>query len=87
MYSLETIPWVDVKKQTQILTRQSLKKCVRPIKRLKGVKKHIIRQKITHEHFRRAIETGMPHYVNYFTISSRRHNVTTDEKGKLGLSR
>ena len=54
--------------------------------RLKGVKSHLVHSYFTHECYVNSILTGKPRYVRYFTIASRGHVVTTDYKGKLGLS-
>ncbi len=87
VYSVETIPYEEFMKLIKngpICVKKYLKK---NIKRLKGVKKEIIRQYFTHDIFKSAVLSRTISQVSYFTISSRRHNVTTDLKAKLGLSR
>ena len=56
------------------------------VKRMKGVKSHLVRQEFTHKCYVRAILTGKPRFVKYFTINSRMNKVSTYKKGKLGLS-
>ena len=87
VYSVELIPYEEFMKLMEngpICVKKYLKK---NLKRLKGVKSHIIRQHFGHMAFKSAVLTRKITPVSYFTISSRRHNVTTDLKAKLGLSR
>ena len=56
------------------------------VKRMKGVKSHLVRQEFTHKCYVRAILTGKPRFVEFFTINSTMHEVATLKKGKLGLS-
>ena len=87
VYSADTVPWKLWKKYE---TRGEVK-CMRRVKKLalkrcKGVKKHLIRQEFTHRSYERAILSGKPRFVEYFSINSRCHQVGTYRKGKLGLS-
>ena len=87
VHSVEIIPYEEFMKLIEngpTCVKKYLKKNV---KRLKGVKSHIIRQYFTHAAFKSAVLSRKIMPVSYFTISSRRHNVTTDLKAKLGLSR
>ena len=56
------------------------------LKKMKGVKTHLVRQVFTYKCYERAILSGKPRFVKYFTINSRSHKVSTYAKGKLGLS-
>ena len=86
VYSLEIVPWDDWKslQGRDDICIKTLKK--KSMKRLKGVKSHLVHSYFTHNCYVKSILTGKPRYVRYFTIASRGHVVTTDYKGKLGLS-
>ena len=87
VYSADTIPWRIWKKYEsgeKVKCMHRMKKIA--LKRCKGVKKHLIRQEFTHRGYERAILTGKPRFVKYFSINSRCHRVGTYMKGKLGLS-
>ena len=62
----------------------NVKKCA--LKKMKGVKKHLVRQGFTHRCYVHAILYGKPRYVTYFSINSKDHKVGTFKKKKLGLS-
>lgn len=47
-----------------------------------GVKKHIIRSNFSHERFKMSIFNEVPTYVKYFTISTKKHHISTDLKSK-----
>ena len=87
VYSADTIPW----NVWQKYENRKKQKCMRrvkknAIKRMKGVKAYLVRQQFTHACYEAAILTGLPRYVEYFSINSRSHQVSTYKKGKLGLS-
>ena len=87
VYSADTIPWHIWKKYE----KRKIPKCLRKvkkiaIKRMKGVKLHLVRQQFTHNCYVTAIQTGKPRFVQFFSINSRCHDVSTYKKGKLGLS-
>ena len=87
VYSADTIPWKlwkNFEKSKKPLCMRKVKK--ETIKRMKGVKSHLVRQEFTHKCYVRAILTGKPRFVEYFTINSSMHEVATYKKGKLGLS-
>ena len=89
VYSVKTIPYEDfVKliKKGPFCVKKYHKQMV-SVKRLKGVKKHIIRNHFDHESYKSAVLNREITNVSYFTISSRRHEVSTDLKSKLALSR
>ena len=72
-------PWKNPRKKGLTLKNSELKK-------LRGVKKHIVKSKIEHADYKTSIHTGEPMYVEYLTIQSRGHEVTSTRKKKLGLS-
>ena len=87
VYSADTVPWKlwkNFEKNKKPLCMRKVKK--ETIKRMKGVKSHLVRQEFTHKCYVRAILTGKPRFVEYFTINSFMHEVATYKKGKLGLS-
>lgn len=89
VYSIETIPYEDFEKMIKkgpFCVKKYQKKMV-SVKRLKGVKKHIIRNHFNHQSYKSAVIKQELTNVSYFTISSRQHNVSTDFKSKLALSR
>ena len=87
VYSVDTIPWEIWKNYSNEEKPKCLRKVKKiAIKKLKGVKMHLIRQEFTHKCYIKAITTGKPRYVKYFSINSRCHEVSTYKKGKLGLS-
>ena len=88
MYSADTIPWSIWKKYESGKKSPRCMKRVRKIalKKMKGVKSHLVRQGFTHKCYEHAILSGKPRFVKYFTINSRSHKVGTFLKGKLGLS-
>ena len=89
VYSIETIPYEDFEKLTKegpFCVRKYHEQMV-SVKRLKGVKKHIIRNHFYHQSYKTAVLKQELTNVSYFTISSRQHNVSTDFKSKLALSR
>ena len=88
VYSVSTIPWASWKKYEN---DEKMMPCMHKIKRhdlkkMKGVKKHLVRQGFTHRCYVRAILYGKPRYVTYFSINSLNHKVGTFKKAKLGLS-
>ena len=91
VYSIESMSYdeyVDMSSSCQnggVVCVNEYKK--KNMKRMKGVKKHIIRRHFTHDCYKRAVLNKTIRKVTYFTISSMRHDVTTDLKKKLGLSR
>ena len=93
VYSFETIPFEDfmelMKKGPFCVKvyKKKMKKKVKNVKRCKGVKKFLIRQQFTHQCYKCAVLKGELKHVAYFTIASRKHEVTTDLRAKLGLSR
>ena len=90
VYSFETIPYEEFMKLIKkgpICVKKAFKKKMKNVKRLKGVKKFLIRQQFTHECYKCAVLKGELKHVAYFTIASRKHEVTTDLRAKLGLSR
>ena len=87
VYSVETIPYEDFVKLKKSFCVKKYHKQLVSIKRLKGVKKHIIRNHFNHRAFKSAVLQKQITNVKYFTISSRQHEVSTDLKSKLGLSR
>ena len=87
VYSADTIPWRIWKKYE----KRKMPKCLRrvkktAIKRMKDVKLHLVRQQFTHKCYLTAIQSGKPRFVQFFSINSRCHDVSTYKKGKLGLS-
>ena len=87
VYSVDVIPWEIYKKYETKKKLHCLRKVKKiAIKKMKGVKNHLVRQDFTHNNYLKAILTGKPFYVEYFSINSRRHVVSTYKKGKLGLS-
>ena len=88
VYSADTIPWSIWKKYESGEKSPRCMKRVRKIalKKMKGVKSHLVRQGFTHKCYEHAILSGKPRFVKYFTINSRSHKVGTFLKGKLGLS-
>ena len=88
VYSVDTIPWEYWKNyetgKEPIPCMYNVKKCA--LKKMKGVKKHLVRQGFTHRCYVRAILYGKPRYVTYFSINSLNHKVGTFKKRKLGLS-
>lgn len=89
VYSVQTIPYEDFAKLIKkgpFCVRKYHKKMV-SVKRLKGVKKHLIRNHFNHKSYKSAVVNSEVTNVSYFTISSRAHEVSTDLKSKLGLSR
>ena len=84
---MDVIPWQIYKKYETKKKPHCLRKVKKiAIKKMKGVKNHLVRQDFTHNNYLKAILTGKPFYVEYFSINSRRHVVSTYKKGKLGLS-
>ena len=88
VYSVSTIPWEYWKKYE---IGKKPKRCMKKVKmytlkKMKGVKKHLVREEFTHRCYLRAILHGRPRYVRYFSINSLNHKVGTFEKKKLGLS-
>ncbi len=91
VYSLAPVPWEVWNKIQNSPEYKNKPFCIRKlqkksIKRLKGVKSHLVALEFTHQNYIDAILSGKPKYVKYFTINSRGHVVTTNFRGKLGLS-
>ena len=87
VYSADTIAWNLWKEYEKIKKPKCMRKVKKEtVKRMKGVKSHLVRQEFTHKCYVRAILTGKPRFVKYFTINSRMNKVSTYKKGKLGLS-
>ena len=93
VYSFETIPYEEFMKLMENgpfcvkVYKKNLKKKMTNVKRLKGVKKFLIRSHFTHDCYKSAVLNRELKHVSYFTIASRKHEVTTDLRAKLGLSR
>jgi hypothetical protein len=86
VYSADTIAW-KIWKEYESQNPKCMKRLKKEtVKRMKGVKSHLVRQQFTHKCYVRAILTGKPRFVEYFCINSRMHQVSTYKKGKLGLS-
>ena len=87
VYSIETLAYEDyvkMEKEGPVCVNAYKKK---NFKKLKGVKKHLMRAHFTHHCYKQSVLNKKIRTVSYFTIASRRHQVTTDLKAKLGLSR
>ena len=88
VYSVDTIPWMHWEKyengEEKIQCMSKVKRTT--LKKMKGVKKHLVRQGFTHRCYVHAILYGKPRYVTYFSINSKDHKVGTFKKKKLGLS-
>ena len=56
------------------------------VKRCKGVKRYLLKSKLRHKHFREAIMKKKNFHVNFKTIASKNHNISTFKQKKLGLS-
>ena len=52
-----------------------------------GVKKHLIRQNFSNQRFVKSVFEECPKNVLYFTIASKKHDVSTNLQSKIGLSR
>ena len=93
VYSFETVPYEEFVKLMEKgpfcvkVYKKNLKKKMTNVKRLKGVKKFLIRSHFTHDCYKSAVLNRELKHVSYFTIASRKHEVTTDLRAKLGLSR
>ena len=91
--SFETVPYEEFVKLMEKgpfcvkVYKKNLKKKITNVKRLKGVKKFLIRSHFTHDCYKSAVLNRELKHVSYFTIASRKHEVTTDLRAKLGLSR
>ena len=87
VYSVDVIPWQIYKKYAKMKKPHCMRKVKKiAIKKMKGVKSHLVRMEFTHNNYVKAILSGKPRHVEYFSINSRRHVVSTYKKGKLGLS-
>ena len=93
VYSFETVPYEEFVKLMEKgpfcvkVYKKNLKKKMTNVKRLKGVKKCLVRSHFTHDCYKNAILNRTLKHVSFFTISARAHQVTTDLRAKLGLSR
>ena len=58
----------------------------RSLKRCKGVKRHVIRKTLRHEDFKASVLDRINKYVNFYSINSKKHRLSTFKKRKLGLS-
>ena len=56
------------------------------MKRCKGVKRHLIEKKIRHEDFRASVLEKKNKNVDFYTIQSKKHKISTYKQRKLALS-
>ncbi len=56
------------------------------MKRCKGVKRHLVQKKMRHEDFRASVLEGKNKYVDFYSINSKKHRVSTFKQRKLALS-
>ena len=56
------------------------------LKRCKGVKRHLVEKRLRHNDFRATVLEERNKYVNFYSINSKKHHVSTFYQRKLGLS-
>ena len=88
VYSLETI---SEDEYDSILQTAEGEYEIRPkkksnLKRCKGVKRHLVQKRLRHKDFRDAVLEKRNLYVDFYSINSKNHRVSTFKQRKLGLS-
>ena len=68
--------------RSKVYSLQMIPHIKRNLKRCKGVKRHVIRKTLRHEDFLDRINK----YINFYSINSKKHRLSTFKKTKLGLS-